>query len=207
MDENDLSVVGDQFAHARRQYTSLDKAKVYWQLHANGNNLKRTAREMNVPVPTLRAWRKKWDEGLDIPPVLPVEKSPYDPEEFDVELALKDLRIQTLLRLKEQILHTQSIDHLTKLLATIDRDLDRMQKPSREMGGSVNINVRLPSAEETAKLLSGLVDNTLGDIDKRHGEIIDMEAIDAPVEQPLTPLADLGYHTYAVRPDSTDDKE
>ena len=184
MDKDDLSVSGDQFAHVRRQYTKLDKAKCYWQLQSNGNNLKRTAREMGVPVPTLRAWRKKWDDGQDIPAPMPVEKNPYALDQFDAEGALKDLQREAILQLKEQLLHSTSVDHLTKLLATVNRDLDRMQnKPDRQVG-SVNINVRLPSAEETGKLLAGLVQNTLSDIDQRHGEIIDIEETPEPVIEP-----------------------
>jgi transposase-like protein len=205
MDESDLSVSKDQFAGVRRQYTTLDKAKAYWQLQANGNNLKRTCREMGIPVPTLRSWRKKWDVGEDIPPVLPVEENPYDLENFDHVGALKDLRKQAILRIAEQILHTNSLDHLTKLLATIDRDLDRIENKPAMNSGSVNINVRLPSAEETAKLLSGLVENTISDIDKRHGEIIDMEADEITEKPMLTPLKDLGMHTHALSPEA--DKE
>lgn len=199
MDADDLSVSGDQFAHVRRQYTKLDRAKVYWQLNANGNNLKRTAREMGVPVPTIRAWRKKWDAGEDIPEALPVEKNPYDPEAFDYLAALKDLRMQTIMRLADQILHSQSLDHLTKLLATIDRDLDRAENKPDRLGGSVNINVRLPSAEETANLLSGLVNNTLSDIDQRHGEILELEATEIPASTEK-PLENLGYHSHADFP-------
>lgn len=201
MDENDLSVSKDQFANVRRQYTTLDKAKAYWQLQSNNNNLKRTAREMGIPVPTLRAWRKKWDAGEDIPPVLPVESNPYDLENFDHKGALKDLRKQAILRIQEQLLHATSLDHLTKLLATVNRDIERLEtKPAP--GGSVNINVRLPSAEETAKLLSGLVTNTLADVDKRDGEIIEMNS-DEIVEYE-TPMKDLGWHSHLP---STEDKE
>lgn len=198
MEKDDLSVNKDQFANVRRQYTKLDRAKVYWQLQANGNNLKRTAREMGVPVPTLRAWRKKWDAGEDIPPVLPVEDNPFSLENFDHEAALKELRKDAILQIKEQLLHSNSLDHMTKLLATINRDLDRLEKPQQQMG-SVNINVRLPSAEETAKLLSGLVENTISDVNKR-GEIIELHATEISDDHVEKPLAELEQRMHSHAP-------
>jgi transposase-like protein len=50
---------------ARRTYTDADKALVYAALEANEGNVKRTARETNIPVATVRDWKHKAErEGL-----------------------------------------------------------------------------------------------------------------------------------------------
>jgi hypothetical protein len=41
----------------RRAYSEQDKAQSLLVLDANGGNIKRTARQIGIPVGTLRAWR------------------------------------------------------------------------------------------------------------------------------------------------------
>lgn len=51
-----------------RSYTDEDRALVHTVLHANNGNVKRTARETNLPIATVRDWKNKWErEGLPAP--------------------------------------------------------------------------------------------------------------------------------------------
>lgn len=56
---------------ARRVYTDEDRARVFVALTVNDGNVKRTARDVDVPVATVRMWKKDW------------ENSPPDPEIMD----------------------------------------------------------------------------------------------------------------------------
>jgi len=52
----------------RRQYTEREQARVALLLQANTGNVKRTAREANVPAMTVRDWKQKWEvEGYPEP--------------------------------------------------------------------------------------------------------------------------------------------
>lgn len=79
---------------ARNVYTDEDKAHAFVALTANGGNVKRTARELNMPVPTLRAWRDAWDKEGG-PPAPLIEKVQDEVDQF-VEDATRarDLALQ-----------------------------------------------------------------------------------------------------------------
>lgn len=47
----------------RAAYTEQDKARVYVVLTANEGNVKRTARETDVPENTVRRWRDDWEKN------------------------------------------------------------------------------------------------------------------------------------------------
>jgi transposase-like protein len=47
----------------RTAYTEQDKARVYVVLNANEGNVKRTARETDVPENTVRRWRDEWEKN------------------------------------------------------------------------------------------------------------------------------------------------
>jgi hypothetical protein len=50
---------------SRRTYTDADRALVKVTLESNGYNVKRTARDLAMPVATVRAMKQKWDrEGV-----------------------------------------------------------------------------------------------------------------------------------------------
>lgn len=49
----------------RRVYTDKDRAAVFAELTVNNGNVKRTARNLAIPVPTVRRWRDIWErEGV-----------------------------------------------------------------------------------------------------------------------------------------------
>lgn len=49
----------------RRVYTDKDRAAVFAELTVNNGNVKRTARNLAIPVPTVRRWRDVWKrEGV-----------------------------------------------------------------------------------------------------------------------------------------------
>lgn len=65
---------------ARRTYSDKDRALVKVTLETNRGNVKRTARELTIPIATVRAMRDKWDrEGLTagIAEVLPQVTQDY----------------------------------------------------------------------------------------------------------------------------------
>src|SRR3954471_4456601 len=51
----------------RPQYTNTEKARAFALLETNQGNVKRTARDLGVPVSTLRRWRDEWDADKNLP--------------------------------------------------------------------------------------------------------------------------------------------
>jgi transposase-like protein len=59
---------------SRATYNEREKATVFAYLTANGGNIKRTARETNIPISTVRDWKTTWEkEGVpeDVQNALP----------------------------------------------------------------------------------------------------------------------------------------
>lgn len=84
---------------ARRVYTDEDRAKVKAHLDANDGNVKRTARELDMPIMTVRDMKKKWEmEGL---PAVVEAALPAAREEF-VENATR-IRDASLLKYGEAV--------------------------------------------------------------------------------------------------------
>ena len=46
---------------ARRQYTEEDRARVFVSLSVHSGNVKRAARETDIPVSTVRMWKTDWE--------------------------------------------------------------------------------------------------------------------------------------------------
>jgi transposase-like protein len=51
----------------RQQYTDQVKAAAYSALEVNDGNVKRTARELSLPISTLRRWRDDWEANKNLP--------------------------------------------------------------------------------------------------------------------------------------------
>ncbi len=51
----------------RPVYTDKDKARAFALLETNGGNVKRTARDLGMPISTLRRWRDEWDKDRMVP--------------------------------------------------------------------------------------------------------------------------------------------
>lgn len=69
---------------ARQQYTDDERVAALAQLAANGGNLKRTARALGLPAPTLRLWRDTvLPHALPLPPLpsptVPAPSAPSAP--------------------------------------------------------------------------------------------------------------------------------
>jgi transposase-like protein len=48
---------------SRASYTDEDRARVYLALTVNQGNIKRTARDTQVPISTVRAWKTDWEKA------------------------------------------------------------------------------------------------------------------------------------------------
>lgn len=163
---------------ARRTYTDQDKARVAVALAANDGNVKRTARECDVPVQTVRDWKKLWErEGF---PASVEEEIPAAAEEF-TEVALR-VRSKAMDKLEQAV----DNDELKpkELMVAIGILTDKVQAiKNAGKGGSKGdtININLPAPSEFRQAIEEYVDMTVQNAKDRDNIIV--EATDAEWEQ------------------------
>lgn len=153
----------------KSKYTDADRARCYVALQANGGNVKATARELELPVTTVRRWRGEFEaEG---PPPLDV----VDEAVEDYLGELEQVRNKALKLLDQKLPEASARD-----TATIFGILD--DKVSRAKGISdrpVDEKVSLDPGT-LRDVLSGVVTAAIEAAGRRQEEIIDAEIVEAP---------------------------
>lgn len=162
-------------ANARR-FTDEDKARVYATLTANGGNVKRTARECDVPPATIRRWRGQWER----------EGSP--PEEAVQAAAQSFVDDAKRVRNKALVLLEQKINEgdikpgeLNTVIGTLD---DKIRLHQGLATSRVERTSTLPPADELRALMSGFVQGAIAAAEQRSAEIVEAEVVE---ERPALP--------------------
>lgn len=165
----------------RRTYDDTDKARAIVVLTANGGNKSRTARDLGIPLPTLRTWIREWDKQGGEPPATVTELVPEVKDAF-LEKAEK-IRTDVLDKI-ESVIPDATIKNLTPLATTLGILTDKIDKIR---GVDVQHHKHehkhvLPSAEEAASFVSGFLEAAMKQQEQREQDIIDVDVIE---EQPL----------------------
>lgn len=153
----------------RRTYNDNDRARVYAELTINEGNVKRTARHLELPVSTVRNFKKQWDaEGLS-PQV--AAQLPLVIDEFTV--AAERVRDKALASLEQKI----EAGDLTgaALVATIGMLQDKLRAIKGLDVKRVEHTLELPNADEIRGLFSGVIGELVGAAQERAVEIEDAE--------------------------------
>lgn len=104
---------------ARRHYSDADRAAALAVLAANGGNLTRAAREIGMPVPTLRSWVDAPDRAA--PAELRAQKK------ADLADVLLDIAMRSLGLMGDGLAHLEALPVAERGRAALDRfpDLNR----------------------------------------------------------------------------------
>lgn len=157
---------------AGRTYTDRDKAKAWAELKVNNGNLKRTARNLNIPAPTLRRWRDEWEQS-GVPESVEAEITPV------VSDFLADaLRIRGKLLLRIEDMIERGEGNLAQVSTALGIVSDKI-RAYEAIGDrkTVEHTLVLPPAEELKALFSGLLEGVVDSARERAAEI---EAIEEP---------------------------
>lgn len=103
----------------RRKYTDRDKALAYTALMANNGVIKKTARELAIPVPTLRSWVRDWEKNGAIEVPEDIELHTLEAVQKTYVDELIEVRDMTIRRLKEVVPRSTNLNHLTHTLGTV----------------------------------------------------------------------------------------
>ncbi|HEY6018904.1 MAG TPA: hypothetical protein VIY48_03145 [Candidatus Paceibacterota bacterium] len=167
---------------SRRVYTDKDRALVFTELTINEGNIKRTARNLNMPVSTVRYLKQQWEkQGV---PESVQEALPAVVSDFVADA--ERIRDKLLIRLEEyvdsgDIKPREIVPALGMLVDKIRaiRGLDRQIEHRHK--------VELPNPEEIRELFAGAIEGVLGAAQQRVAEIEDVEFEEsAPVALPPT---------------------
>lgn len=155
----------------RQQYTEKAKAAAFAHLEANDGNVKRTARELGLPVSTLRRWRDEWETNKNLPAAEDLILATGDFIE-DAE-RVRDLSLRVL---EEKLLAGQgTVAQVATVLGVLD------DKIARTKGLADRIHehkITLPSRDEIVAALDGLRTGALEAAAERDEVIVDAELVE-----------------------------
>jgi len=161
---------------ARATYSDEDRARAYVVLTANDGNVKRTAREAQIPENTLRRWRDEWAKNGP-PSVEEVAEaaSAFVDEAQEIRGMALDVIRQKLILLKQDAKGAK-IAELTTLVGVLTDKLDRAA--GLDKGNRVDHYHHLPAPEELRALMTEYVDGSIKLAERRAAEIIDADIVE-----------------------------
>jgi transposase-like protein len=162
----------------RPTYTDQDKARAFSLLEMNEGNVKRTARDLGMPISTLRRWRDEWDHDRMIPAAEDIIQSTGEFLE-DAE-RVRDL---SLVAIEAKIRKGEgTLAQLTTVVGVLD---DKIARAKGLADRVTEHRITLPSRDEIVAALSGMQQSALAAAQQRQEEIVDAEV----VEQKALPSA------------------
>lgn len=149
----------------RRTYSDSDKALVYAELEMSDGNVKRTARNLNVPISTVRYFKQQWqEEGV---PREVEEALPAVVKEFvdDAERVRDKLLIALEQKVDSRDINAREI--VTALGVLTDKIRAMRGLDARKVEHSIS----LPDATEMRALFQGVIQEVVGAAQTRNDEL------------------------------------
>lgn len=152
----------------RPQYTEQVRALAYVTLATNDGNVKRTARELSIPVSTVRKWRDDWDKGINVPSTDEIEAS--SGEFVDDATRVRNLALIEL----ERKLPNATAAQLVTVVGVLD---DKIARAKGVADRVTEHRVTLPSRDEIVQALEGLHQQAIDAAVTREQEIVEAEVV------------------------------
>jgi hypothetical protein len=167
----------------RRTYSDSDKALVYAELEMSNGNVKRTARNLNIPISTVRYFKQQWEtEGVprEVQEVLPaVVKEFVD----DAERVRDKLLIALEQKVDSRDINAREI--VTALGVLTDKIRAMRGLDARKVEHSIS----LPDATEMRALFQGVIQEVVGAAQTRNDELEAAEIVEGSWEPADTQAA------------------
>lgn len=164
---------------ARRSYSDQDRALVFAELTINEGNIKRTARNLDIPISTVRYFKAQWDkQGL--PPAV-VEALPTVIEDFAANA--ERVRDKLLVRLEELV--DEGKITAREIVPALGMLQDKIRAARGLDAKKVEHKLELPEPEEIRELFGGVIQELVGAAKDRAAEIEDADW--EPVDQIALP--------------------
>lgn len=155
-----------------RIYTDEERAAVYLALQINDGNVRKSARETDVPTMTVQSWKKNWDQN----------GVPYEIESIastDADIFVRkatSVRDMALDKLKERIPETTNAKDLAMIFGILE-DKIRLAK-GLATSRTEKVQPAIDAAQVT-ELMGALVKGALGAAEQRDEDIVDAEIVES----------------------------
>lgn len=162
----------------RAAYTDADKARVYVVLTANDGNVKRTAREAQVPESTVSRWKSEWEKQG--PPPLDEVQQAVDGFVTTATTA-RDLAVDVIkakLELLKKDPEKAKLAELSTVVGVLDDKISRAR--GLDQKNAVDHFHHLPAPEEIRELMEGFVSGAISAASRRTMDIVDAEFVEQP---------------------------
>lgn len=155
----------------RQQYTDQAKAAAFAALEVNDGNVKRTARDLGLPISTLRRWRDDWEKSENLPAAEDLIQATGDFLQ-DAE-RVRNLALQKM----EAKLHNN--EGTVAQIATVMGILDDKIARAKGLADRVTEHkITLPSRDEIVAALSGLQQGAIEAAAARDEVIVEAELVE-----------------------------
>lgn len=156
----------------RQQYTDQVKAAAFATLEVNDGNVKRTARDLGLPISTLRRWRDDWEKDKNIPAAEDLIVATGDFLE-DAER----VRNLSLRKLEAKILNNEgTVAQVATVLGILD---DKIARAKGLADRVTEHKITLPSREDIVAALQGLQQGAIEAAAERDEVIVEAELVEA----------------------------
>lgn len=156
----------------RQQYTDQAKAAAFTALEVNDGNIKRTARELGLPVSTLRRWRDQWEKDQNLPAAEDLIAATGDFLE-DAE-RVRNLGLQ---KLEAKLLNNEgTVAQISTVIGILD---DKIARAKGLADRVTEHKITLPSRDEIVQALAGLQQGAIEAAAMRDEVIVEAELVEA----------------------------
>lgn len=154
---------------AKRTYTDADRAAVYAALLASDGNVKRSARETNIPPSTVRDWKTEWAQNGFPEELEEVLQNVIE----DIVEGLQRVRDKALLEL-ESLIERHELKG-RELVAAVGMLTDKIRLYKGEATSRSESRMQLPEPEQLRELVAGFFSGAVAAAQDRAVEIDDAE--------------------------------
>lgn len=155
----------------RTVYTDEVKATAYAQLQVNDGNVKRTAREIGLPVSTLRKWRDEWEANKNLPAAEDLIAATGDFIE-DAE-RVRNLSLKVL---EAKLAAGQgTVAQVATVLGVLD---DKIARAKGLADRVTEHKITLPKRDELRELFAGLQQGAIDAAAQRDEVIVEAELVE-----------------------------
>lgn len=168
---------------ARRSYSDADRALVFAELTINEGNIKRTARNLDMPISTVRYFKAQWDK-TGLPPAV-VDALPTVVEDFAANA--ERVRDKLLVRLEELV--DEGKITAREIVPALGMLQDKIRAARGLDSKKVEHTFELPEPAQIRELFGGAILELVGAARERAAEIDDAEWEPVDDEKPTLHIA------------------
>jgi len=164
----------------KSKYSDDDRRRVYLSLQVNEGNIKRTARDTDMPVATVRDWKVKWETEGAPPELTDAQALEKAVDNFVADAAR--VRDKALERLEQIIPESDKPRDLATVIGILDDKITRAKGLPTSRTETLSVGIQ-GTPEQVQALFTNWAQKSVSDASTRASDLIEVEA-EVVSEQP-----------------------